>query len=320
MNYYEHHLGDYLRDTAHLSMLEDGAYRRLLDAYYIREQPLPLQPRDVFRLVRASSKQDREAVETVLREFFTEGPDGWFHSRCHREIERFQDKQRKAKASAEARWANRPQQTERNANAYADGHANASPNAMRTHSEGNAPRARPQTPDTRHQTPDTSDAPTPLRSVGAHTPSLRSGSPGVENAPPAPRAKRAASEPPVTAATWDAYSDAYRIRYAVDPVRNAKVNGQLAQLVQRLGADEAPGVAGFFVGHQRLEYVRAMHPVDLLLRDAEALRTSWATGRQVTATQAQMADRTQTNANAFAPLLAEARAREAHHQEAGHDA
>jgi len=27
MNYYEHHLGDYVRDTAHLSMLEDGACR-----------------------------------------------------------------------------------------------------------------------------------------------------------------------------------------------------------------------------------------------------------------------------------------------------
>lgn len=86
MNYYEHHLGDYLRDTAHLSMLEDGAYRRLIDAYYIREAPLPAELRDVFRLVRAQSKQDREAVEVVLREFFTQTPDGWRHGRCEREI------------------------------------------------------------------------------------------------------------------------------------------------------------------------------------------------------------------------------------------
>lgn len=91
MNYYEHHLGDYLRDTAHLSMLEDGAYRRLLDAYYIREAPLPLTMRDVFRLVRAQSKQDREAVETVLREFFTETPEGWAHSRCDREIAAYRE-------------------------------------------------------------------------------------------------------------------------------------------------------------------------------------------------------------------------------------
>lgn len=153
MNYYEHHLGDYLRDTAHLSMLEDGAYRRLLDAYYIREAPLPSSIREVFRLVRASSKRDREAVETVLREFFVESLEGWTHARCAREISRFMDKQRKARASAEARWSQRQSQrqsqTDRSTNAY----ANASTDAMRTHSEGNAPRARPQTPDTRHQTP-----------------------------------------------------------------------------------------------------------------------------------------------------------------------
>ena len=143
MNYYEHHLGDYLRDTAHLSMLEDGAYRRLIDAYYIREAPLQAELRDVFRLVRAQSKQDREAVETVLREFFHLTDAGWVHHRCDREIARFQDKQRKAKASADARWSQRSEQSDRN--------ANASPDAMRTHSEGNAPRARPQTPDTRHQ-------------------------------------------------------------------------------------------------------------------------------------------------------------------------
>jgi uncharacterized protein YdaU (DUF1376 family) len=151
VNYYEHHLGDYLRDTAHLSILEDGAYRRLLDAYYIREAPLPATMREVFRLVRAQSKQDREAVETVLREFFAETPDGWRHGRCDREIGRFQDKQRKARASANARWGTNQAHSEGNADAY----ANASPDAMRTHSEGNAPRARPQSPDTR---PNSSEA------------------------------------------------------------------------------------------------------------------------------------------------------------------
>ena len=147
MNYYEHHLGDYLRDTAHLTMLEDGAYRRLMDCYYVRESPLPSELREACRLVRAVTKQERDAVAAVLREFFIPGPDGWRHKRCDVEVARFQDKQRKAKASADARWS----QSDRNANASAD--------AMRTHSEGNATRergrprapARPQTPDTRHQ-------------------------------------------------------------------------------------------------------------------------------------------------------------------------
>ena len=93
MNYYEHHLGDYLRDTAHLSMLEDGAYRRLLDAYYIRERALPVELREVWRLVRAQSKQDKEAVEVVLQEFFEKTSEGWIHKRCESEIERYRESQ-----------------------------------------------------------------------------------------------------------------------------------------------------------------------------------------------------------------------------------
>lgn len=142
MNYYEHHLGDYLRDTAHLSMLEDGAYRRLLDVYYVKEQPIPADLKDACRLVRALSKQERDAVYRVLREFFEADPDGWRHKRCDIEIARYQDKQAKAKRSAEARWGASRAQSDGNANASPDAHADD----MRTHSEGNAPRARPQAP------------------------------------------------------------------------------------------------------------------------------------------------------------------------------
>lgn len=146
MNYYEHHLGDYMRDTAHLSMLEDGAYRRLLDAYYIKELPIPATLRDAYRLARAQTKPERDAVQTVLREFFEETPQGWKHKRCDAEIARFQEKRAKAQRSAAARWNAQP--------THSEGNANASPleaaSAMRTHSEGNAPH----TPDTSHQTPD----------------------------------------------------------------------------------------------------------------------------------------------------------------------
>ena len=147
MNYYEHHLGDFARDTLHLSMLEEGAYRRLLDAYYIRERALPGDVRECCKLARATAKAERDAVAYVLREFFQLRDDGLHHqTRADAEIARFQDKQAKARASAEKRWAH----TERN--------ANASPNAMRTHSEGTAngdangmhraPVPSPQTPNT----------------------------------------------------------------------------------------------------------------------------------------------------------------------------
>lgn len=115
-----------------------------------------------------------------------------------------------------------------------------------------------------------------------------------------------------SAAVWEAYSAAYMRRYQTAPVRNATVNAHLAQLVGRLGAQESPAVAAFYLGHQNRLYVSAGHATNLLLRDAEKLRTEWATNRQVTATQAQMADRTQTNLNAFAPLLERAQAEASH--------
>lgn len=126
----------------------------------------------------------------------------------------------------------------------------------------------------------------------------------------APR-KRGPKPAPASAQAWESYANRYQARYGAAPVRNASVNAQMAQVVGKLGADEAPLVAAFFVGHQNGLYVSAMHPVNLLLRDAEKLRTEWATGRTVTRTQGQQADRTQSNLSAFAPLLAAAEAREA---------
>ncbi len=141
MNYYERHIGDYLKDTAHLSLLEHGVYTRLMDVYYTREGAIPAA--EVARLVGARSKDEREALQAVLGEFFQLADGAHTQARCDREIARFKDKQAKAKRSADARWA-KPE-------AHTEGNADASPDAMRTHSEGNAPRARPQSPDTSNQ-------------------------------------------------------------------------------------------------------------------------------------------------------------------------
>ncbi len=97
-----------------------------------------------------------------------------------------------------------------------------------------------------------------------------------------PRRQAAGDKPEsVTAPVWHAYADAYQRRYSVEPVRNAKVNGQLAQFVGRVPQDEAPRIAAFYVGHSSRFYSEKGHAVDFLLRDAEKLRTEWATGRQI---------------------------------------
>ncbi|MDP9893219.1 hypothetical protein J2W32_001476 [Variovorax boronicumulans] len=139
------------------------------------------------------------------------------------------------------------------------------------------------------------------------------------DAPPAAGAakpskpKAAEQEKPKTADVWEAYSSAYATRYGVEPLRNAKVNALLSQFLDKLPVDEAPAVAAFYVRSNNQFYVTKGHSVAVLLADAEKLRTEWVTGRQTTATQARLADQTQTNANAFAGLISEAQAKKSRH-------
>jgi uncharacterized protein YdaU (DUF1376 family) len=90
MNYYEHHIGDYDADTAHLSWVEDMAYTRLLRLYYRKERAIPADIGEACRLVRATAKDQRASVEAVLREFFTLHEDGWHQKRCDADIDVYQ--------------------------------------------------------------------------------------------------------------------------------------------------------------------------------------------------------------------------------------
>lgn len=99
MNFYAFHIGDYASATQHLTDLEDLAYRRMMDLYYVSERPLPLDRRQLYRLLRANSEAMREAADVVISEFFTEDEDGWRHKRCDAEIEKAKAKSDKAKAN-----------------------------------------------------------------------------------------------------------------------------------------------------------------------------------------------------------------------------
>ena len=126
MHYYQFNIGDYQSHTAHLTDLEDLAYRRMLDWCYLHEKPLPIDSEEIARLIRMRTHSDCIAV--VLREYFKKTKDGWISSRVLLEMDRVGEKSNKARASAKARW---------------------DANAKRTQSEGNA------TQDTLHKTQDT---------------------------------------------------------------------------------------------------------------------------------------------------------------------
>jgi uncharacterized protein YdaU (DUF1376 family) len=146
MNYYEHHIGDYAEATAHLSLLEDGAYGRLIRKYYATERPLPRDPKDVQRLIGCRSATERRAVERVLREFFVCTGDGWHQLRCDEEIERYRERTAKQKVismmGVEAR-RNKPTVNHLSTDGITDGQPTV--NRRLT-----PPDSRLQTPDSSH--------------------------------------------------------------------------------------------------------------------------------------------------------------------------
>ena len=68
MHYYKRNLGDYAKKAGRLSMLQHGSYTLLIDACYDREQFPTLE--DAIEWTWASSKEEVEAVEFVLKRFF----------------------------------------------------------------------------------------------------------------------------------------------------------------------------------------------------------------------------------------------------------
>src|SRR5437762_7643056 len=86
LNHYPRHIGDWMRDTAHISEVEECIYSRCIDQYYSRERALPLDLAQCARLVRAITTQARKALATILPEFFQKEPDGWHQQRCADEL------------------------------------------------------------------------------------------------------------------------------------------------------------------------------------------------------------------------------------------
>jgi uncharacterized protein YdaU (DUF1376 family) len=103
MHYYQFNIGDYASHTRHLTNLEDLAYRRLLDAYYLQERPLNS---GVASVARQINMRDNEAeVKAVLEEFWVLTEAGWINRRADQEIAKYQEFVEAGKRGAAKRWA-----------------------------------------------------------------------------------------------------------------------------------------------------------------------------------------------------------------------
>jgi len=122
MHYYQFHIGDYKSHTHHLSLLEDLAYRRLLDFYFLHEQPI--KHRDIARQI--GMREHEEDVMTVLNEFFISTADGFVSPRADKEIKQYKEFSEAGKRGAAKRWSTPP-------NGEAISPPNATPIATNNH-------------------------------------------------------------------------------------------------------------------------------------------------------------------------------------------
>jgi uncharacterized protein YdaU (DUF1376 family) len=130
MHFYSHHISDFNQSTRHCSRLERSIYRDLIEFYYDKEKPLPLDLNLLCRKIIANSDEEISAVKTILSEFFTETEDGYVNQRCQKEIDKYQasikNKSEAGRKSAEARIRKRKeadaQQTSNRRSTSVDNH------------------------------------------------------------------------------------------------------------------------------------------------------------------------------------------------------
>lgn len=142
MNYYERHLGDYAKDTAHLTMLEHGAYSLLLDRYYATEKGIPDE--QIYRICRARTKEEKKSCLSVLQEFFFLENGVWRHGRVEEEIEKATRRINAAKENG--RNGGRPKKEKTV--------TQEKPGGFPVGSENETQEKAYQAPSTKHHTPD----------------------------------------------------------------------------------------------------------------------------------------------------------------------
>lgn len=103
MHYYQHHIGDFIKETARLTDSQGMAYLHLIWMYYDSEKPLR---NDVEALAFQIGAQVAD-VELLLRCFFNLQDDGWHNEKCDAQIAEYHayaaKKAEAGRASAEKR-------------------------------------------------------------------------------------------------------------------------------------------------------------------------------------------------------------------------
>ena len=117
----------------------------------------------------------------------------------------------------------------------------------------------------------------------------------VADKPPMTAKPKSNTPNPANTETWQAYRAAYLQAYGVEPLRNAKVNGQIANFVKLVGEDKAPHIAAFYVSHPNHWYRTKGHDFGTLLANAQTLSTDWQRNTRTTSVQTRQQEKTAAN-------------------------
>lgn len=102
MNYFDLHIGDYQRKTAHLSLAEHGAYSLMLQNFYATERPLPADRKVLYRLLRAESAAERKAIDSVATQFWREDTGGLINQRASETLASYREWVERQRAAGRA--------------------------------------------------------------------------------------------------------------------------------------------------------------------------------------------------------------------------
>jgi len=104
MHYFPFHIGDYKSHTHHLNMIEDLAYRRLLDHYYLHE--VPIKQREIARQI--GMRDNEQEVLSILNEFFVSTDAGFINPKADKIIANYHEMIAAGKRGAAKRWQSPP--------------------------------------------------------------------------------------------------------------------------------------------------------------------------------------------------------------------
>lgn len=278
---------DYLAATSRLTTEQHGAYLLLIMDYWLNG-PLPNDDDALAQIARLRTEvwtKHRPSIERLFKVTVST----WQHTRIDKELQNAKERRKQAvergRAGARARWQDNK-----------DRPSNEASIEQASNKQSNKDSSSPA------HTPAPANLHLPAHSPAFTKPNANALVAGQSTDLPAKR-KKAARKKPQTVDTWEAYSAAYKQRYGILPVRNARVNAQLAQFVQRVPIDEAPLVAAFYVQSNNRWYVSKGHDIGSLLADAEKLRTETVTGERMTAARAIKQDKTADKADMWQRLI-----------------